>query len=171
MDGSTVHRLSTRRLLLRPLRPEDLGFVFDLYSDIQANRRDATVSSMPTLEGMRARIATWISDRQCTHIGYYLITLAETEVPVGIAGAHLRPRPLDASSAPAVLVLYCRIHWNARRRRYASEALEGVIGAARAAHPDLRLECEFPPANAAASALARHLGLAQASCRPLYENQ
>jgi RimJ/RimL family protein N-acetyltransferase len=145
--------LTTARLVLSPLTPDDAAFFYDL-SDHRTERERASGAPWPTpfLTEAMGRFGT---DWKNEGIGYHLVRLGDgSGRAIGIAG--VRFGSLDSTGD---LNVYYHIVDSERGKGYAVEATRAALDARGAAgHGDLPVLALIRPENAVSRRVAERLG-------------
>jgi RimJ/RimL family protein N-acetyltransferase len=160
-----MRTLETDRLSLRPLSPDDLEFVFDLYSRFDVQRYIGAVPRVMTdhSEALE-RIERWGSIDDPVQ-GVWVMVVRETARPVGIV--LLKPIPASGDELPLQPSGDIEIGWHqhpdAWGNGYATEAASAVLRSALESGLT-RVVAVTNPANLASQRVAgrigmRHLGL------------
>lgn len=145
--------MRTRRLLLRPLREEDLPAVID----IQAARETHPYERAPATPAQaRERFAVWRQHWATHGFGYVAVVEVGSATVVGIGG--VQERDLDGER---VLNLYYRFLPAAWGRGYATEMASAMLDWARRALPERAVVVITNVDNAPARRVADKLGLRQ----------
>jgi RimJ/RimL family protein N-acetyltransferase len=145
--------LTTARLTLSPLTPDDAAFFYEL-SDHRTAEERASDAEWPTPFHKEA-MAKFGTDWANTGIGYHLVRLREgAERTIGIAG--VRFGSLDSSDH---LNVYYHIVESEQRKGYAIEATRAALEARGAAgHGELPVLALIREENHASRQLAERLG-------------
>lgn len=147
--------LTTERLTLLPLTPDDAAFFYDL-SDHRTEQERAAGAEWPSpflAEAMGKFGTDWANEG----IGYHLVRLGDGEGPaIGIAG--VRFGSLDSTDN---LNVYYHIVESEQGNGYAVEAMRAALEARGAAgHGDLPVLALIRPENAVSRRVAEKLGFA-----------
>ena len=162
-----AHFVATERMLLRPVRDEDLPVVFAIHADPATNRYNPPGPDAD-LDASRRRLDTWLKDWERDGIGYWAaIALRHEEqiedqpatTPIGFVGV----RHADASewSEPPepLLNLYYRFSPPCWGRGLASEAAKSSVVWGSRHRPERPVVAITTPDNGPSIAVARKAGL------------
>lgn len=145
--------LTTARLALSPLTPDDAAFFYDLY-DNRTEEERASGAEWPTpflTEAMGTFGSDWANDG----IGYHLVRLGDgTGRAIGVAG--VRFGSLDSTDH---LNVYYHIAESERGKGYAIEATRAALAVRGAAgHGELPVLALIRPENLVSRRVAERLG-------------
>jgi RimJ/RimL family protein N-acetyltransferase len=155
-----VQTLTTDRLSLRPIAPDDADFVFDMYSrwEVQRfiGREPRAMSERTEAEQLIARYA---GSEHPVH-GLWVITDREIGTPFGVL--LLKQLPASGQETPLLpsgeIEIGWHLHPDAWGHGYASEAARAVLDHAFAAGLP-RVMAVTHKENAASQAVARRIGM------------
>ncbi len=154
---ATVHHvnepdeITTARLLLRRLRPEDESAFVDVHTDPATHRY--RVGGARTRDQARALLDTFIAEWDRDGVGYWTMILPATGETVGFGG--LRP---SEEEDERVLNLYYRLRTNAWGHGYAPEMATAALDWARRERPGKPVVIVTRPGNEPARRVADKLG-------------
>jgi RimJ/RimL family protein N-acetyltransferase len=164
-----AHFVATKRMLLRPVREDDLPVVFAIHAD-PATSRYSPSGPDGDLDASWRRLDTWLMDWERDGIGYWAAIALRHEdqaedqpatAPIGFVGV----RHVDASEwserPEPLLNLYYRLSPHCWGHSLATEAARSSVAWGARHRPGRPVVAITTPDNGASIAVARKVGLSR----------
>lgn len=150
--------IKTERLLLRPLRPEDFGFMRALHGDTRVMKyigSEPTRTEAQTREGLSKALALAKTDPL---LGAWVAELADSGVPIG---SLILRKPATSEKTEGLEIGYSFVpsQW---RKGYATEAARGIIDYVFGHFGCIRIVALIHPDNDASRGTLTKLGFKSA---------
>lgn len=149
-----VELISTERLVLRRIAPDDVDAMTALHADPDAVRHRPDGASSP--EDSRLLFASWLDHWDEFGFGYWAIELPGDPEPIGFGGLQLA-----RSEHRSYLNVFYRLFPRAWGHGYAPEMVGAAVDWARLTHPDLPITIITPTVNEPARRVAEKLGFVE----------
>jgi RimJ/RimL family protein N-acetyltransferase len=157
-DNARPERITTVRLVLRRVVPDDVDAMTALHADPDAVRHRPEGASPP--DQSRLLFSSWLDHWAEFGFGYWAIELARTGDLIGFGGLQLAYSEGDDTDGPYLNMFY-RLFPRAWGHGYAPEMVDAAVCWGRRAFPDLPIMIITPVVNTPARRVAEKMGFTE----------